>query len=199
MRKPDENKRRQIVTAAAKLFSMLPYHKVLLEQVATDAQVGKGTVYIYFKDKENLYYSMISEGFAKLVQRLQQQLAAKQAHFAQRVRAIVAGLVEFGLQHPELFEVMRSVGVPPEDTAWDNKRKELANLIEQVVRDGVSSGECGDEHPELIGLYIPAMVRAALLYGNPGDNGLMLTEHITKVLTHSLVLRPELTKETVCG
>lgn len=197
MRLPDENKRRQMVAAAARLFAALPYHKVHLEEIADAAGIGKGTVYIYFKNKEDLYFTMITEGFAELIQRLQRQLAANPAGFSQRLRAIVGGLVEFGLQHPELFEVMRAVGVPLENTAWDNKRKELAGLIEQVVRDAVAGGECAEEHPELIGLYIPAMVRAALTYGNPGDHRTVLIEHITKVLTRSLGMYPEMVKETV--
>jgi AcrR family transcriptional regulator len=54
MRLRDENKRRLIVQTAVRLFSELPFHKVRLDDVAEAAGVGKGTVYIYFKNKDLL-------------------------------------------------------------------------------------------------------------------------------------------------
>src|SRR4051812_13319197 len=57
MQRPDEKKRAQIVATAARLFATRPYHKVRLEDIATDARIGKGTLYIYFDNKEDLYFS----------------------------------------------------------------------------------------------------------------------------------------------
>ena len=79
----DENKRRQVIAIAAKFFSASPYHKVRLDEIATEAGIGKGTIYIYFKNKEDLYYCMVTEGFAELIQRLKQQLSADLTHFEQ--------------------------------------------------------------------------------------------------------------------
>jgi len=52
MQRPDEKKRQLIANTAAKLFATRPFHKVKLDDVASAAGVGKGTLYIYFKSKE---------------------------------------------------------------------------------------------------------------------------------------------------
>ena len=57
MQRPDEQKRQLIIDTAARFFATQPFHKVRLDDVAAAAQVGKGTLYIYFKSKEDLYVS----------------------------------------------------------------------------------------------------------------------------------------------
>src|SRR5580658_4684984 len=165
MRLRDENKRKVIVQTAIRLFSEQPFHKVRLDDVAAAAGVGKGTVYIYFKNKEDLYYSMIYDGLADLVQRLGVQLGEQQKSFEDKIRTIVSAAVDFSAHHPQLFEVMRTVGVPDATSAWDQKRQELARLVEDVIRKFISAGQCADAHPEFTAVYITAMVRAVMLYG----------------------------------
>lgn len=63
----DEQKRVNILAAAAELFASQPFHKVVLSDVAEKAGVGKGTLYIYFKSKEDLYFSVLLGGFSNLV------------------------------------------------------------------------------------------------------------------------------------
>src|ERR1700683_2147796 len=146
MRLPDENKRRKIVAAAVKLFSENPFHKVHLDQVAEAAGVGKGTVYIYFKSKEDLYYSSVYDGVSGVVERVNQQLAAQPMKTKDKIRVIIEGLVDFGKQYPQIYEVMRAVGVPDLNSQWGQKRTELARMIEQVLVDGVTAGELVDRH-----------------------------------------------------
>lgn len=186
MRLRDENKRRLIIQTAVKLFSEMPFHKVRLDDVAAAAGVGKGTVYIYFKNKEELYYSLVYEGFAGMVDRLKLELQQPGLNSAAKLRIIVAGVVEFGVRQPQFFDVLRTVGVPAANSLWDAKRKETAMLAQQVVIDGVNSGEFVDSRPDRIGLYLMAMVRAAMLYGPKVEDQSELTDHITSVLLRGI-------------
>ena len=187
MRLRDENKRRLIVQTAVKLFSEQPFHKVRLDDVAEAAGVGKGTVYIYFKNKEELYYSLVYEGFAEMIDRLKDQMNQPVMSGADRVRTIVAGVVEYGVKHPQFFEVLRTVGVPDATSLWDAKRRELAELIAKVMRDGIASGAFREDgRPERIGLYLMSMVRAMMLYGPKVEDTVELTEHITGVLLRGI-------------
>ena len=187
MRLRDENKRRLIVQTAVKLFSEQPFHKVRLDDVAEAAGVGKGTVYIYFKNKEELYYSLVYDGFAEMVDRLKVQVNQPVMTAAAKVRTVVAGVVDYGIRHPQFFEVLRTVGVPDANSSWDAKRKEAAQLIERVIREGVDSGEFRpDGRPERVGLYLMAMVRAVMLYGPKVEDTTELTDHISGVLLRGI-------------
>src|SRR4051812_20522072 len=109
MRLRDDRKRATITATAAKLFATQPFHKVRLDDVAAAAGVGKGTLYVYFQSKEDLFFSILYDGFAGLVERLKQQLALEAAPAMEKLARIVRELVDFAAQHPQLFQLMRSV------------------------------------------------------------------------------------------
>ena len=52
-------KEQQIVRAAAEVFANRDFHRVLMDDVAARAGVGKGTLYRYFPTKDDLYFATI--------------------------------------------------------------------------------------------------------------------------------------------
>jgi len=175
------------LATAANLFATQPFHKVRLDDVAAAAGVGKGTLYIYFKSKEDLYFSILYGGFARLVDGLKQQLQDDHSPAWQRLTRVVEGMVDFAFEHPELWELMRTVGAPAlGDADWDHKRREFTELVEHVIADGVRSGELHDPNPLLTALYIPGLVRSAMLYGPKGLQRDSLVAHIVTLLEHGL-------------
>jgi hypothetical protein len=106
---------------------------------------------------------------------------------AEKLRTIVAAVVDYGVRHPQFFEVLRTVGIPDATSSWDAKRKESVALIETVIREGLAAGEFSQGgHPERIGLYLMSMVRAVMLYGPNVEDQEELIEHITGVLLHGI-------------
>ena len=118
MRLPDDKKRALILATAANLFATQPFHKVRLDDVAAAAGVGKGTLYIYFKSKEDLYFSILYGGFARLVDGLKEQLQGDHSPAWQRLTRVVEGMVDFAFEHPELWELMRTVGPVKGADGW---------------------------------------------------------------------------------
>lgn len=51
-----ESRREQIVTAAVRLFSERGYFQTTIDEIAREAEVSKGLVYLYFKDKNDLLF-----------------------------------------------------------------------------------------------------------------------------------------------
>ena len=54
------DRKRQIIEAAAQSFSQFGYKATTMEQIAKLANVGKGTIYTFFKNKEDLLDEIIS-------------------------------------------------------------------------------------------------------------------------------------------
>jgi AcrR family transcriptional regulator len=186
MRLRDENKRKLIVQTAIKLFSEQPFHRVKLDDVAEAAGVGKGTVYIYFKNKEELYYSLVYEGMAELVDVLRAKLAERPTSYRENFLAIIDALADHAVHHPQLFEVMRTVAIPDASSSWDAKRRELSGLMEEVIRQGTAAGEFVDPHPERTAKYFMAMVRAVMLYGSDIADARDLAAHISSTLLEGI-------------
>ena len=49
----------KVLDAAAQLFGLRRFHEVRMEDIAAEAEVGKGTLYRYFADKEELYLGLL--------------------------------------------------------------------------------------------------------------------------------------------
>lgn len=186
MRLRDQNKHRSIVAAAAKLFSTQPFHQVRLEEVAQAAGVGKGTLYIYFQSKEDLYYSLVYDGFADLVEHLKERLNRPDLDPDEKIKVIIKGLVDFSVGSPQFIEVMRTTAAPNATSSWGGKRRELLQLIEDVIRQGSSDGKLADPHPELTAVYFLGMVRAVLLHAPVNGDADGVSKHVAGVILHGI-------------
>ena len=193
MQVSDEKKRLKIQAAAAEMFAANPFHKVLMSDVAEAAGVGKGTLYTYFKNKEDLYLSVLYSGFAQLVDRIQRNLTEQKIGPVEKLEAAIREIVQFAYQNPHMFELMRTVPLRDviDDAQWSSKRNELKSLIASIIRRGIASGDFVDPHPELTARFIPGMVRSVLMEGHQNVDSQTLTERIVHVIRSALmVTRP---------
>jgi AcrR family transcriptional regulator len=188
----DEQKRSKILSAAAKQFSRRPFHKVLLSEVAESAGVGKGTLYIYFENKEDLYLSVLYSGFAQLVDGMRQRLDQNQLDPMENLSAAIREIVQFAYRNPHMFDLMRTVSWRDVvgHANWNNKRMELKALIESIIRSGISRGMFFDPHPALTTRYITGMVRSVLIDGTQHVDPQILTDHMIHFVRKALENKP---------
>jgi AcrR family transcriptional regulator len=76
--KKQKNRRHQILEAAIKLFTELGFHETKLDEVAQMAGVAKGTLYLYFKSKDDLFVHCLLDGSEKYLVRSQKIIAGNE-------------------------------------------------------------------------------------------------------------------------
>ncbi|MEJ2641781.1 MAG: TetR/AcrR family transcriptional regulator [Desulfosarcinaceae bacterium] len=188
MQVQDEEKRVKILTAAAELFAAQPFHKVCLSDVAEAAAVGKGTLYTYFKNKEDLYLSVLYSGFTRLVERLRTWIGEGVHNPMENLEAVIQEIVAFAYQNPHHFKLMHSVlkhqGV--DRSKWEGTRRELLDLIEAVIREGNRQGLFDDPHPELTARFIPGCVRFLMIDGSEMVAAATVSVHLTRFVLAGL-------------
>jgi AcrR family transcriptional regulator len=167
MQRPDDKKRRDILKAAERLFAAHPFHEVKLDDVAARCRIGKGTIYIYFKSKEDLYVSMLREGMNALIADLKARLADSQRSAIDDLGIVIRASVEFAAARPGMFQLMRTILTRQCEQALRESRKAMVDLIRKVIERGVKSGEMADSRPALTAEYLLAAVRGGLLFGGP--------------------------------
>lgn len=186
VQRPDQAKRRQILDSAAELFGSKPFHEVRLDDVAAAAKVGKGTLYVYFAGKEDLYLSLVREGFAEMVTTTCAHAGANHGTVWERLSAVIDGLIRFGTSYPDLYRVMRTGGMTPDDPEIQRTRRKLVDLIEGILRDGAGAGAVCDPHPEITAQFIMSFVRGALLYPPTGLTPRVLEDQIVRILQRGI-------------
>ena len=75
--KRDKPKYKQIVDAAVIVIAENGYHRAQVSKIAKEAGVADGTIYLYFKNKEDILISLFQEKMAILVQNVEELLNAE--------------------------------------------------------------------------------------------------------------------------
>jgi TetR/AcrR family fatty acid metabolism transcriptional regulator len=141
----------KILAAAARLFATHRFHEARMEDIAALAEVGKGTLYRYFKDKEELYLALLAQAAEGLSQRLHAEVAAATGPRAQLVGAVRA-LLGFFCEQPHLFDLIQHAEVmhrPGTEFPWQQAREETWALVRGIFAAGAQTGEFRVPDPEL--------------------------------------------------
>jgi len=78
-RKPEGDKRRQILDAAVGVFAQKGYFTARVSDIAQLAGVADGTIYLYFKNKEDIIVSLFADVLERHLDRAKQEIAAARA------------------------------------------------------------------------------------------------------------------------
>ena len=161
-----QDRRTQIMNAVEKLFTSRRLHEVTLDDVAREAKVGKGTIYRYFKDKNDLFFRTAISGFDHLCELLKQNVR-EDATFEQQLLGACREIRNFHRRHRPLFRMMRSEdarmslskGTLPK--RWTQHRKKLAAAVADILRRGIDEGRVRMDVPvEVLAGYLLGMLRA---------------------------------------
>ncbi|NLP42623.1 MAG: TetR/AcrR family transcriptional regulator [Veillonellaceae bacterium] len=98
-------KRQQILDAAYEVFSHKGYHRATVDEIIALADTGKGTVYNYFVNKEQLFYTLIKERSAPFETTLQ-QIVDSQIPPLTKIEVIIKEYIAFYAVNADLWRVM---------------------------------------------------------------------------------------------
>lgn len=161
-----EHKRLSIVRAATDLFVEKDFHHVLMEEVAGRAGVGKGTLYRYFSTKEDLYLAAIFTGWERLHRELQRAVS-EQGTMDGTLRKIAEEILGYFWKRRDfvtlVYRLERKRG-GKEWTIWQRRRKGTVEMIEAVLRGGLSPSPLARTHRRLLAEIFLGMLRAVVLH-----------------------------------
>lgn len=100
-----QNKRQQILQAAYAVFSSKGYHRATVDEIISLADTGKGTVYNYFVNKEQLFYTLIKE-CSMPFQIIIEGIVHSTEPPLEKVEMIIKAFLEFYVEHANLWRVM---------------------------------------------------------------------------------------------
>lgn len=190
----EAGKRALILTGAARLFGERPFDEVRLEDLARALRIGKGTIYLYFASKEELYAGLLLAGMDDLLARLRAVSAQGHATAWATLSAMVEVMVAWAWTNPHFFKLMPSAEQRGREPVLIEKRRELGKLLEQVIRRGVRLGEFNDPQPNLTAQFIPGCLRAAMRHGSTRIGRAGLTGHILRVVGGGILLPARTTR-----
>lgn len=100
-----EETRRAILSAASQQFASRGFEPVTMREIAKIAGCSHTTIYIYFKDKEDLLYRLSMGPLAALQQRMEVILADNERAPSTRLKSITAEFIEFCLLNRSMYDI----------------------------------------------------------------------------------------------
>jgi AcrR family transcriptional regulator len=160
-----QDRRRQIMRAAEELFTSRRFHEITTDEVARAAGVGKGTMYRYFRDKDDLFFQTATAGFDELCDLVRQPVAGDAA-FAEQLRSTCRRICEFFDARRQLFRMMQAedfrmaISKGAVCDRWMEHRKKLVAAVADIIRRGVAEGQIRrDVPPEALASFLLGMLR----------------------------------------
>jgi AcrR family transcriptional regulator len=160
-----EDRMRAIRVAALDVFSAKGFAAARLEDVAGAAGVAKGTIYLYFKSKEDLFEAIVKTTIGAQLDTFEQTVTASPASASLLLR-MMGQFVATAIEDPDRRRVVHlilSEGARFPAIADFYHREIISRglkLIRAVVAEGYASGEfCSDElarFPQLV--IAPALI-----------------------------------------
>src|SRR5262245_54330828 len=103
----DQRTRRQlaIMEKAAGLFAELGYANCEMERVAGELSVAKGTLYLYFSSKEELFLRCVDHGMQQM-QAVVNATSESEADPLVKIETAVTAYLRFFQEHPQYVELL---------------------------------------------------------------------------------------------
>src|SRR5580704_5829208 len=151
--RPDTRRRRkaerpqEILEAAFTEFSRNGYASTTLDQIAEHAGVTKGTIYVYFENKEHLFISMVRELTKATLDTVQDMFARHEGSTADLLRESFRYIYQHIVEDRRRREVARMLiaEAPRFPALADRYREEIHvpchALLDQVIQRGIDRGE----------------------------------------------------------
>ena len=131
-----------ILEAARKVFAKKGFHEATVDDIAETAGVAKGTVYLYYASKRDLYFAALKFGIAQMYSLLLDEL--KQVSTPEKkLRVLIATKLAYFDENRDFFKIYYSElgNIPTTHPAGiDNEFKSLyqeqARLVETILKEG---------------------------------------------------------------
>jgi TetR/AcrR family transcriptional regulator, fatty acid metabolism regulator protein len=147
MRDPDRPQ--QIIEAAVRIFARKGYYNSRVSDIAREAGLAAGTIYLYFKTKDDILVTLFREKMAHFVASLRKAIAAEPDAVA-KIRRLVQLHFEMLEGDPELAEVVQVELRQGQKFFRGASAHEISSyfaLIGSVLEEGVAQGQVRPELP----------------------------------------------------
>ncbi len=150
------DRRQEILKAATKSFSLFGYKATTMEQVAKLANVGKGTIYTFFKNKEELFDEIITKLISDMEEAATKAIDENKS-FRENLHQALYKMLEFRLEHQltiKLFQEGRDIGTPVVQEVMQKLEQSILLFIQEKIKRAIQKGEIKQCDPEITAFII---------------------------------------------
>lgn len=148
-----EQRRNDIIDAARKLFADKDFDEVSMNEIAGEVGLGKSTLYLYFKNKESLYFAVVLRGTRIWAEMVKEEVEKGNTGLE---KLILYGNANrrFSNEYPDYFRLLYSPTSIKKQFDMDKMTssgefQEVRELFKEIMLIGIDSIEKGRDEGEI--------------------------------------------------
>ncbi|SER67953.1 TetR/AcrR family transcriptional regulator [Psychrobacillus sp. OK032] len=146
-----QKKKHEIILSAVKIVNQKGYQGATMEEIAAELLMTKGSLYYYFKNKEDLIFQCHEMVLGQAINKLQDYINEDISN-EQKLRKMIASHIRYAIEEKETFNMI----IKPDETFSKdqlspilNKRNEYASWFDQVIQKGIAEGDFRIKEPKI--------------------------------------------------
>ena len=167
-----ERRRQQIIVAAKRVFSEKGYSKSTMEDIAREAELSPGTLYLYFKNKDELYASLSLRILQYLNIRLEDVKKEKDVEPQKKIAAIKEALFDvyqfdpmilINMFHLQSSETLKNLSSPLLENITELSRNSLT-ILAAIFKDDTGQDRYASHHPTAMADIVWSLFTGVVLW-----------------------------------
>jgi AcrR family transcriptional regulator len=150
-----------IQEAAIRVISRKGMAAATMQEIAEEAGIAKGTIYLYFRDREELVEKTFETAIGELHKRLDAALDGE-GSFEQRLRAVITAQLGFFNENREFFRLYHSLRMPEGSATQQRRQKRTCQpqfrarveRLAGVLQQAMDAGEVRPLDPNRLALFL---------------------------------------------
>lgn len=143
-----ERRRQQILVAAKRMFSEKGYNRTTMEDIANEAELSPGTLYLYFKNKEELFASLSLRILQYTIIRLEEVSNDATTSSIAKLEALKLAMFDVyefdptslvNMFHLQSSETLKNLS-PVVLTQFNDLSKKAMGVFTKIFEDGIAEG-----------------------------------------------------------
>lgn len=166
-----ETRREYILDEAGKCFRQQGFDEVSMEDIAKEVGINRTTLYLYFKDRESLFFAIVLRGF-RVMHAMMMEAGSNARDPLEKVLEMGDAMAAFMEQHPDDYRLQRYFLSGRFDLSDCKKDKTLAEIcrlrkeiyarFSAIIKEGIESKTFRDDiHPLEIAILVCNFLNAA--------------------------------------
>ena len=141
-----QDKYELILSSSRKLIEEIGFSALTMDKVAQKAGIAKGTVYLYFKDKDDLLEKVLSSGFEKMFERIKIRVGNESGAF-NKLKSLINENIRHIYENRYFFKTifLDEVNVvflkKKSKESYNLRRKRYTDYIARIIKSAIESGE----------------------------------------------------------
>ena len=147
-----KDKKELILDAMERLMEIMPYGEISVDSIARQAGIGKGSIYYYFKSKDEILYSLIEQSYRRAILEYFDTMRSRtDADALEKIKHLFQSIIkeDFSGNEKNLLVTLNL----NEDLLLHSRMKytavrEISPLLEELLVQGIGEGSIKTDTPK---------------------------------------------------